>query len=104
MRAPPFRVTSTVTRPASRPCLTALSTRFATASNRRSGSHGWLLFLVILQKHQFGTSMPQGGHPPHHSITPSAVESSAAPPLPGMTSIVSLFVREQFEQCPIPLC
>src|SRR5262249_24296267 len=20
-------------------------------------------------KHQFGTSMPQGGHPPHHSIT-----------------------------------
>src|SRR5262249_51824039 len=39
-----------------------------------------------------------------HSITPSAVETSAAPPLPGMTSIVSLFVREQFEQCPIPLC
>src|SRR6266480_1465370 len=23
-------------------------------------------------KHQFGTSMPQGGHPPHHSITLSA--------------------------------
>src|SRR6516165_9832597 len=23
-------------------------------------------------KHQFGTSMPQGGHPPHHSITSSA--------------------------------
>src|SRR6266478_4272039 len=22
--------------------------------------------------HQFGTSMPQGGHPPHHSITSSA--------------------------------
>jgi hypothetical protein len=22
-------------------------------------------------KHQFGTSMPQGGHPPHHSITSS---------------------------------
>jgi hypothetical protein len=23
-------------------------------------------------KHQFGTSMPQGGHPPHHSISFSA--------------------------------
>src|SRR5262245_4944476 len=23
-------------------------------------------------KHQFGTSMPQGGHPPHHSIISSA--------------------------------
>ena len=23
-------------------------------------------------KHQFGTQMPQGGHPPHHSITSSA--------------------------------
>ena len=32
------RVTSTRTRPASRPCLIALSTRFATASNRRSRS------------------------------------------------------------------
>jgi hypothetical protein len=29
-------------------------------------------------KHQFGTSMPQGGHPPHHSITSSARASSAA--------------------------
>jgi hypothetical protein len=27
-------------------------------------------------KHQFGTSMPQGGHPPHHSITSSAMESA----------------------------
>src|SRR6266516_1648834 len=27
-------------------------------------------------KYQFGTSMPQGGHPPHHSITSSARASS----------------------------
>src|SRR5215510_11568209 len=27
-------------------------------------------------KHQFGTQMPQGGHPPHHSITSSASASS----------------------------
>src|SRR6516225_7892243 len=26
-------------------------------------------------KHQYGTSMPQGGHPPHHSITSSAIAS-----------------------------
>jgi hypothetical protein len=26
-------------------------------------------------KHQFGTSMPQGGHPPHHSITSLAATS-----------------------------
>jgi hypothetical protein len=34
-------------------------------------------FLVIRQKHQLGTSMPQGGHPPHHSITSSV---SIGPP------------------------
>jgi hypothetical protein len=27
-------------------------------------------------KHQFGTQMPQGGHPPHHSITSSARAST----------------------------
>jgi hypothetical protein len=27
---------------------------------------------------QFGTQMPQGGHPPHHSITSSARASSVA--------------------------
>jgi hypothetical protein len=29
-------------------------------------------------KHQFGTSMPQGGHPPHHSITSSASATTSA--------------------------
>jgi hypothetical protein len=28
-------------------------------------------------KHQFGTSMPQRGHPPHHSMTSSALTSKA---------------------------
>jgi hypothetical protein len=37
-------------------------------------------------KHQFGTSMPQGGHPPHHSIT-----SSAATSRPGGTVRPSAF-------------
>src|SRR5262245_9340568 len=35
-----------------------------------------------------------------HSITPSAVESSPAPPLPVMTSIVSLFVRSNLNNAP----
>jgi hypothetical protein len=29
------------------------------------------LLLIRISQH-FGTSMPQGGHPPHHSITSSA--------------------------------
>src|SRR6266478_2249553 len=29
-------------------------------------------------KYQFGTSMPQGGHPPHHSITSSTRARKAA--------------------------
>src|SRR5262249_55888627 len=41
-------------------------------SDCRNLAHGWLPFLVIRHRHQIGTSMPQGGHPPHHSITTSA--------------------------------
>src|SRR5215471_11365719 len=29
-------------------------------------------------KHQFGTSMPHGGHPPHHSITSLAISRRRA--------------------------
>ena len=44
------------------------------AQNRRSlcGSH-----LLLIRSQQFGTQVPQGGHPPHHSITSSASASSA---------------------------
>src|SRR6516165_11251803 len=34
------------------------------------GSHS-----LLIRSQQFGTQMPQGGHPPHHSITSSASES-----------------------------
>src|SRR5262245_27729938 len=37
-------------------------------SDRSNLAHGWLPSL----SQQFGTQMPQGGHPPHHSITSSA--------------------------------
>src|SRR5262249_26579078 len=69
-------------------------------SDRSNLAHGWLPFAAVSIRQQFGTQMPQGGHPPHHSITPSAMESSAAPPLPAMTSIVSLFVRSNLNNAP----
>src|SRR6516164_4835745 len=42
-------------------------------------------------KHQFGTSMPQGGHPPHHSITSSARASSdGGTPRPSALAVLRL--------------
>src|SRR5262249_56897 len=46
-------------------------------SDRSNLAHGWLPFAADSIRQQFGTQMPQGGHPPHHSITSSAVASSA---------------------------
>src|SRR5262245_27707878 len=45
-------------------------------SDRSNLAHGWLPFAADSIRQQFGTQMPQGGHPPHHSITSSAVASS----------------------------
>src|SRR5439155_20592272 len=53
-------------------------------ANRRNLAHGWLPVPGDSLEHQIGTSMPQGGHPPHHSITSSARASSI-----GGTSIPS---------------
>src|SRR5262249_54817760 len=41
-------------------------------SNCRNLAHGWLSVAADSINQQFGTQMPQGGHPPHHSITSSA--------------------------------
>src|SRR5262245_59722718 len=41
-------------------------------SDRSNLAHGWLPFAAVSIRRQFGTQMPQGGHPPHHSITSSA--------------------------------
>src|SRR5262249_48860064 len=41
-------------------------------SDRSNLTHGWLPFAADSIRQQFGTQMPQGGHPPHHSITSSA--------------------------------
>src|SRR5207245_7818370 len=55
-------------------------------SDRRNLAHGWLPVPGDSPEHQLGTSMPQGGHPPHHSITSSASASRA-----GGTSRLSAF-------------
>src|SRR5262249_60466254 len=46
-------------------------------SNRRKLAHGWLSVAADSINQQFGTQMPQGGHPPHHSMTSSARASSS---------------------------
>src|SRR5262249_28110813 len=45
-------------------------------SDRSNLAHGWLPFAADSIRQQFGTQMPQGGHPPHHSITSSASDST----------------------------
>src|SRR5262245_18144819 len=44
-------------------------------SDRSNLAHGWLPFAADSIRQQFGTQMPQGGHPPHHSMTLSARNS-----------------------------
>src|SRR5262249_22132809 len=55
-------------------------------SDRSNLAHGWLPFAADSIRQQFGTQMPQGGHPPHHSITSSARASNV-----GGTSMPSAF-------------
>src|SRR5262249_40083757 len=45
-------------------------------SDRSNLAHGWLPFAADSIRQLFGPQMPQGGHPPHHSITSSASASS----------------------------
>src|SRR5262249_4180141 len=45
-------------------------------SDRSNLAHGWLPFAADSIRQQFGTQMPQGDHPPHHSMTCSAPASS----------------------------
>ena len=47
-------------------------------TDRSNLAHGWLPFAADSIRQQFGTQMPQGGHPPHHSITSSARASTDA--------------------------
>src|SRR5262249_15472124 len=57
-------------------------------SDRSNLAHGWLPFAAVSIRQQFGTQMPQGGHPPHHSITSSARSGNAG----GMCKPIALAV------------
>src|SRR5262245_23665390 len=53
------------------------------------GSHS-----LLIRSQQFGTQMPQGGHPPHHSITSSARASSVVGTVrPSAFAVLSLPVQ-----------
>src|SRR5215510_695263 len=69
-------------------------------SDRRNLVHGFLPFLVILRKHQLGTLMPQGGHPPYHSITSSARASSVSGTVrPSALAVLTLMTSSNVLGC-----
>src|SRR5207245_10920445 len=69
-------------------------------SDRSNLAHGWLPFAADSIRQQFGTQMPQGGHPPHHSITSSARASTLAGTLrPSALAVVRLMTRSNLVGC-----
>src|SRR5262249_21067873 len=54
-------------------------------------------FLVILQ---FGTSIPQGGHPPHHSmISSAAAEKAIGTSMPSALAVLRLRINSYLTAC-----
>src|SRR5262249_10443119 len=69
-------------------------------SDRRNLAHGWLPFAADSIRQQFGTQMPQGGHPPHHSITSSAVASSEGGSVrPSTRAVGMLMTKSNLVDC-----
>src|SRR5437867_1151860 len=69
-------------------------------SDRRNLAHGWLPVPGDSPEHQLGTSMPQGGHPPHHSITSSAsARSLAGMSRPSDLAALTLIANSTFVGC-----
>src|SRR5262249_40071611 len=68
-------------------------------SDRSNLAHGWLPSLLI-RSQQFGTQMPQGGHPPHHSITSSArANNDSGIVSPIALAVVRLMTRSNLVGC-----
>src|SRR5262249_40755282 len=60
-------------------------------------AHGWLPFAAVSIRQQFGTQMPQGGHPPHHSITSSASASNLSGiSRPSALAVLTLITSSNF--------
>src|SRR5262249_24158589 len=69
-------------------------------SDRRNLAHGWLPFAAVSIRQQFGTQMPQRGHPPHHSITSSASASSFSGTFkPRGCAVLRLITNSNFVGC-----
>src|SRR5262249_28524662 len=69
-------------------------------SDRSNLAHGWLPFAAVSIRQQFGTQMPQGGHPPHHSITSSARASSLSGiSRPSAFAVLRLISNSNFVDC-----
>src|SRR5262249_1306654 len=69
-------------------------------SDRSNLAHGWLPFAAVSIRQQFGTQMPQGGHPPHHSITSSARSRNDSGILrPSALAVVRLTMRSYLVGC-----
>src|SRR6516162_61165 len=59
------------------------------------GSHS-----LLIRSQQFGTQMPQGGHPPHHSITSSARASNASGTVkPSALAVFILMISSKWVGC-----
>src|SRR5262249_53492544 len=69
-------------------------------SDRSNLAHGWLPFAADSIRQQFGTQMPQGGHPPHHSITSSARASSVGGMVrPSALAVLRLMTNSSLVDC-----
>src|SRR5215813_9311942 len=69
-------------------------------SNRRKLAHGWLSVAADSINQQFGTQMPQGGHPPHHSITSSASASRVGGTVrPSALAVLRLMASSNLTGC-----
>src|SRR5262249_25429943 len=69
-------------------------------SDRSNLAHGWLPFAADSIRQQFGTQMPQGGHPPHHSITSSArSRNDSGIVRPSALAVVKLMTRSNLVGC-----
>src|SRR5262249_17345777 len=69
-------------------------------SDRSNLAHGWLPFAADSIRQQFGTQMPEGGHPPHHSITSSAVTSRVCGTArPSIRAVEALITNSSLVDC-----
>src|SRR5262245_64314758 len=68
--------------------------------DRSNLAHGWLPFAAVSIRQQFGTQMPQGGHPPHHSITSSASNCNAlGTSMPSNLAVCRLMTSSNLVDC-----